>query len=99
MSILELSQKYGRQKGRQVVNAAIRAELPCGNEILDGLKKYGDIFLAAQNEQNGYTETEKRLAGQIFYDLQRFRDILGDAIARRYGLKTKFDEQPQPDGN
>ena len=97
MGILELSQRYGRQNSRQVVNAAIREELPGGAEVIDRMKKYGDLFVAAQKNSGAFSETEKSLIGQMLNDLQRVRDVMGDEIARRYGLKPKLSPQQQND--
>lgn len=93
MGILELGQKYGRQNSRQVVNAAIRAELPGGAEVVALMKKYGDLFVVAQTKPGAFSETEKSLVGQMLNDLQRVRDVMGDEIARRYGLKPKLPPQ------
>lgn len=48
MSTKELAAKYGKSKNStQLVNAAIRAEIPGGNEALDAL----DTLRTAGNEQ------------------------------------------------
>ena len=93
MSIRDLTQKYKRQKSRQAVNAAIREELPGGAEVVALMKKYGDLFIVAQTKPGGFSETEKPLIGQMLNDLQRVRNVMGDEIARRYGLKPKLPAQ------
>ena len=86
MSIRDLTQKYKRQKARQAVNAAIRAELPCGAEVLDLASKYERLRYRANG---AFTAEELALIEAVCADLQRLRDAFGNEIARRYDLTPK----------
>lgn len=99
MGILELTQKYKRQKSRQAVNAAIREEIPGGAETLDLGTKYSGRLLSIRAKKTDVSLSLEEVYAEVYADLQRLRDVMGDEIARRYGLKTKLDEQPQPEGN
>ena len=99
MSILDLTKRYKRQKSRQAVNAAIREEIPGGAETLDLGTKYSGRLTSLRAKQGGAQPSLEEVYAEIYADLQRLRDVMGDEIARRYGLKPKLDSQPQPEGN
>lgn len=93
MSGIDIVQKYGRKKMSQAVNAAIRAEIPGGNEVVELGTKYSARLLATQINPNEPTPPASEVYAEIYADLRRLRDVMGDEIARRYGLRTKLTEE------
>lgn len=81
MSLQDLKAAYsdGRnRKGRQLINAAIRAELPGGTEVLDAL---------ALIQPSAATSKEYAWLNAV----QKAVDAMADAIARKYDLKSARD--------
>ncbi|MBR2694155.1 MAG: hypothetical protein IKE69_08070 [Thermoguttaceae bacterium] len=86
MGIKELCDKYNRPHPNQAINAAIRAELPAGNEVMD--------LLALVGREN----FRKPAKYQTIYDgLLTVRQRLADEIARRYNLKSADTESKETD--
>lgn len=81
MGIRELRERYGKSlKGRQAVNAAIRAELIAGNEVLD-------LLAILDADRSLATEGKRALTLAI-----AAREALAREIADRYGLgRTEED--------
>jgi len=82
MSKQDLAAKYGTSKSsKQLVNAAIRAELPGGTEALDLY-----AHCRAMNERFHQPDTEKayHLAADVV-------EALAAAIRQRYGLPLRQD--------
>jgi hypothetical protein len=76
----ELAAKYGTSKNlHQLINAAIRAELPGGHAALDALSQIRQ--LADHDRQH------KQCADSI----RRIVDAMGDEIRLRYGLTGPTD--------
>lgn len=77
MGIKELCSKYNRPHPNQAINAAIRAELPAGNEVMDLL-----AFVYRENIR------KPPKYQQVYERLLEVRRCLADEIARRYQLKS-----------
>lgn len=86
MPIRDLREKYGSGKARELVNRAIRAEIPGGAAVLDRLARWrhGLRELVEAGEATPHEEADYRAAVEE-------RDRMADEIARRYGLKTNTE--------
>lgn len=93
MSAFEIMQKYKRTKVGQAVNAAIRAEIPGGSDVVELGTKYSTRAITAKNNPESATASPAEIYAEIYADLRRLRDVMGDEIARRYGLKTKLPQE------
>jgi len=81
----DLREKYGAKgKARQAINAAIRAELPGGEETLDALELFHKIVLrVGELEADDKTPT----IAQVAHDrLAEIADAMEDEIRRRYQI-------------
>lgn len=79
MSKRDLREKYGNKKDRQLINAAIRAEQPFGNKVLD--------LLAQVHEQTAGGEPPPdlvKLVEAIIPHLVAIRNLLEDRVRRDY---------------
>lgn len=76
MSFRDLRAKYGDLKAKRAVNAAIRGEIPGGNETLDALAQLrsNSVLLSSDAGQ---------LAERLILDII---DAQAQEIARRYNL-------------
>lgn len=82
MAFRNLREKYGNKKARQVVNAAIRAELPGGTEAIEALSRLQSRHAAARG--NGDPAAgELKLALEL---VQHVTDRMAAEIGRRYRL-------------
>lgn len=86
MGIREIRDRYGRNlKGRQAVNAAIRAELVGGDDCLDAMASLHR--LATRLRQRGLDRADEAQAA--LDACRRVADAMSDEIARRYDLGPK----------
>ncbi|MBQ8285865.1 MAG: hypothetical protein IJZ10_06145 [Thermoguttaceae bacterium] len=86
MSIKELKEKYGVRGSVGAVNAAIRAEIPGGANVLDALT----ALHPALRRSNGRT---RRDLEATFERLQSARAAMVDDVARRYGFKSRLQTE------
>jgi len=87
---IDLRRKYGEGKLRQVINRAIRAEIPGGSQTLDGLELLHKILRRIGETEPGGGPTIAKVA----YDrLCEIADAMESEIRKRYGLT-----QPRPPG-
>lgn len=97
MSIIELKEKYGRnKKKRQLYNAAIRAECLGGNELLDLLE-----LVSKKRHQRSRSRDEYLFLEVIEDRLQTVRDIMIDDVQRRwktdkYSLPPELPQNTTP---
>lgn len=77
----ELGKKYHRNKIGQAINAAIRAELPAGNAVLDLI----NMVYGLRGKATGELRSE---LDQLFRELQEARKEMVQAIADRYELEN-----------
>lgn len=83
MSIRDLRAVYGASlKGRAAVNAAIRAELVGGDDLLDAMERVDR--LAARLRERGLAGAAEAQAA--LDQLRACREVLSEVIAARYGL-------------
>lgn len=82
MSLRDLNERYGNKNGEQLVNDAIRAELPGGNEILDAVYLAPQVRAACSEEKK---ELAEKLCSLLFEGCKKMKN----EIARRYDLKRK----------
>lgn len=80
MSLRDIKEKYGKNDQRQATNAAIRAELVGGDDLLDALPLVHRLAVRLK---------ERELAGQeeaweALDALTRLRDLQVDIIMQRY---------------
>ena len=82
MSKDDLRAKYGRtKKTRQLINAAIRAEQPFGNEILDLLEQvHNKTALGGKQDIVDLVE-------QVMPHLVAVRNLLEDRVRRDYDME------------
>lgn len=85
MSLKDLSEHYGNKKGEQLVNDAIRAELPGGNEMLDAVNLAPQVRAACNNEKKDLAE---KLCSLLYEGSRKMKK----EIARRYDLKRKGEK-------
>lgn len=84
MGIRELREKYATNlKGRQAVNAAIRAELIGGNQMLDALSAIDAGESITRERPDTLARNEIVQALQL---LRLGREAMANEIACRYGL-------------
>ena len=86
MSMRDLRAVYGDKKATLVINAAIRAELPGGNEVLDAIHKSG------QMKHNAPPEVKLGIAGCINL-MAGIKQAMVSEILRRYEIEEVRDEQ------
>ena len=86
MSMKDLRAVYGDKKAPLVINAAIRAELPGGNEVLDAIHKAG------QMKHNASPEVKLGIAGCINL-MAGIKQAMVSEILRRYDVEEVRDEQ------
>jgi hypothetical protein len=80
MSTRDLAAKYGKSKNStQLVNAAIRAELPGGNEALDALDT-----LRRADEHRSNRDTADALAA-----VRQIVEAMAAEIRRRYNMPPR----------
>lgn len=93
MTIRELRDKYGDNlKARAAVNAAIRAELVGGGNVLDAL---GLLFVASEKSRRAkYPESEEIDAA--YWATKKAADALGRMITEKYNLGEKTSTQQRP---
>lgn len=84
MGMKELGEKYGKGNGRTLVNRAIRAELPGGNELLDVI---GLVWEAKQFLANGRADAAADKIADANGKLNDGMQAMSAEIARRYELK------------
>ena len=85
MSMFELRAVYGDKKKSIVINAAIRAELPGGNEFLDMMSK---VF---QSYYNAEGDNKMILAG-VIKQMKIVKQAMVSEILRRYEIEEFRDE-------
>lgn len=79
----ELAAKYGTSKNlRSLVNAAIRAELLAGSEVIEALTTANELDLATR----GIEGIDRHLIGSLLARLRAARELMAGEIARRYDL-------------
>jgi len=82
MATKELGEKYGRnKKSAQLINAAIRAELPGGNELLDALERAHKIA--------GRDERSAGMIGPVLSGLRAAKVAMEAEIRRRYDMPPR----------
>lgn len=86
MGIKELKEKYGVRGSVGAVNAAIRAEIPGGANVLDALT----ALHPALRRLSGRT---RRDLEATFERLQSARAAMVDDVATRYGFKSRTQEE------
>ncbi len=79
----DLREKYGKSNLRQAVNAAIRAELPGGNDVLDLLEL---THHAADRLGWEDADGQPSLLRVIHERLARAANAMEQEIRRRYGM-------------
>ncbi|HEY2411581.1 MAG TPA: hypothetical protein VGI40_05040 [Pirellulaceae bacterium] len=80
MSTKDLAAKYGKSKNStQLVNAAIRAEIPGGGEAIDALDR-----IRASDERRGTSDTADALAA-----IRSVVNAMADEIRSRYGMPPR----------
>lgn len=91
MGIRELRTVYGaNKKGREAVNAAIRAELAGGPEALDALARIQSRHAAARGNHDP-AAADLQIALEL---VQTITEAMGNEIARRYDLASHRSDQP-----
>ena len=85
MPIRELREKYGKSKVRQVFNAAIRAELVGGDDLLDAMPLVDRLTIRLK-ERDLAGQTEAQAALDALRDL---REVMAAVIAKRWGLRDQ----------
>lgn len=85
MGIKQLREKYGKNlKGRKALNAAVRAELIGGDDVLDALNIVNAAARAMKDRDfDGWQELEQ--AAQLLIEVA---DKMRAEIGRRYDLKN-----------
>ncbi|WP_321376979.1 hypothetical protein [Trichococcus shcherbakoviae] len=84
MSTRDLREKYGSNGGTPaVINRAIRAECPGGNEALDALRSFHEILRSDRLESN---PTAKAMAEAARNRLVEIANAMEAEIRRRYGM-------------
>lgn len=88
MAMRDLRQKYHvNGKGRQAINAAIRAEIAGGTEALDALELFHKITLRVG-------DGVKMTIAQLAHDrLSGIVNAMDDEIRRRYGVGGGQEKQ------
>lgn len=86
MSMKDLRAVYGDKKTPLVINAAIRAELTSGSEVLDAIHKAG------QMKHNAATDVKLGIAGCINL-MAGIKQAMVSEILRRYSIEEAKDEQ------
>jgi hypothetical protein len=87
MGIRELRAKYGRNlKGFVAVNAAIRAELPGGAELIDALQSLYFFLRLFPDDMH---------ARRARADLQKVRERFAEEIARKYDLASAREDNEE----
>jgi hypothetical protein len=84
MAIRDLKEKYGRSNAREALNAAVRAELIGGNEVLDALANLDQLHAKCKS----YGLPQLHDASTALQAARRIADSMRDEIARRYDLKN-----------
>lgn len=83
MPIRDLREKYGKGKGREVVNRAIRAELVGGDDCLDALQLMHRLTTRLKDRQiAGAADAQLALDA-----VRRISEIMAAEIAKRYDLR------------
>ena len=80
MGSKELCERYGKSDARRAINAAVRAEIPGGGQILDLLA-----------ETHSLRDVDERWAN-VWRRLEAARAEAVDAIATKYDLKNRKQE-------
>jgi hypothetical protein len=83
MATQDLRKKYGNGKQQQVINAAIRAEIPGGAEVLDLME-----LTHHAGQRLGWREADGRPSIlQVIHDRLRVAaEAMESEIRRRYGM-------------
>lgn len=81
MALKDLRDKYRKSNKPAAINAAIRAELPGGNEVLDGLERCHKIVRALPRGSEAHQSTEA-----AYDSLVRVANAMEDEIRRRYDM-------------
>jgi hypothetical protein len=84
MTTKDLQEKYGKRNSAALINAAIRAELPGGSELLDALEI---AHKAAGRKDDPATAT----VGRVLVALRAAKRAMEAEIRRRYGMPTVAD--------
>lgn len=79
MGTRELREKYGKSTAEQAINAAIRAELPGGSELLDALE-------IAHKAAGRKDDPAAATVGRILTALRGAKAAMEAEIRRRYGM-------------
>ena len=83
MPIRDLREKYGKGKGHEVVNRAIRAELVGGDDCLDALPLVNR--LVRRLRERGFAGTDE--SQRALDALRECSEVMANVIADRYDLR------------
>lgn len=79
MSTRDLQEKYGAANSKAAINAAIRAEIPGGGELLDALE-------TAHKAAGRNDDPAAATIGRVLTALLRAKGAMEAEIRRRYGI-------------
>ena len=82
-----LKAQYGKGKTRQVVNRAIRAESPGGDETLDALEHFSQMSVSLRSQRReGVANIQQMvdIVGVVLDRLNAIRDEMAESIKRKY---------------
>lgn len=95
MATKDLAAKYGKSKNsRQLLNAAIRAELVAGNEALDALTAADSLMLRLRDGRAPPIVLD--LAGETMSAVQAIAAAMRAEIRKRYGMPPELDDSDDP---
>jgi hypothetical protein len=87
----DLREKYGNAKSRDLLNRAVRAEVPGGGELIDACHR-----IRAELER-----PDSRRTPEDMHDMRKSReaieavlDRLREGVCRRWGIRTETDATP-----
>lgn len=86
MGMKELRAKYGDKKRTLAINAAIRAEIPGGSELLDLVHLANHLHEVAE-------DSERPKLGEVLSGLKRVKKSMFLEICKRYEIEERNDGQ------
>jgi hypothetical protein len=91
MPTKDLAAKYGKSKNsKQLINAAIRAELTAGNEALDALTLADSLILRLRDGRAPPIVLD--LGEQTLAAVHGIAEAMRSEIRKRYGMPPELDD-------
>lgn len=95
MSLIDLRNKYGKDNTHKLLNRAIRAEIPGGDQLLDAAEK---ISAALHNPSPQWAPERIHTIRKAREELAGLLDGLRDRLRAQYGISKERAQPAQPEG-